>query len=392
MHVKKLKANNFRNILSQEIEFQKGINVLYGKNASGKTNALEAIYLFASGKSLRGSPEKDFIKKGEQFSRTAIEFESLLSPGISRNMSLTFLSGNRKIMKYAGMDVGKMSELLGHFRACVFTPDDLMLVRGAPEERRRFADISISQIRPRFVHCLNDYFKVLSQKNTILKNANITGKLDLDYLEVLNEQLAMSASVIVKQRYGFCESLVRHARKIYSDISDDKEIFGMKYISQTKVNFYDEEYTREAYMGLFKKNLDREIKYGMSLVGPQKDDIYFCVGKNCELSVEQNPEQNDELLFDGNYNARTFGSRGQQRSVVLSLKLAQGELFRELCGEYPVFLLDDVFSELDYARRSYILSNTENKQIIITCCDCDILGGFSDYKGIYVENGEYGNG
>lgn len=391
MYVKSILANNFRNISMQEIKFCKGINVLYGKNASGKTNALEAIYLFASGKSLRGSPEKDFIKKGEKMSKLTIDFESESAAGLTRSMSMTFLPGNKKIMKYGVSDVPRMSELLGHFRACVFTPDDLQMVRGAPEERRRFTDISISQIRPRFVHCLNSYFRILSQKNTILKNANITGKIDHDYLDVLNEQLASAASVIVKQRSGFCEKLSEYARDIYGSISDDRESFGMRYVSHTKHSFDDEEFTKDAYIKLFKKNAEREIKYGMSLVGPQKDDIYFCIGKNCEISLNKEIEENEDIIFDEGFNARAFGSRGQQRSVVLSLKLAQGELFREMCGEYPVFLLDDVFSELDLARRSYILSNTENKQIIITCCDCDILGNFSDYHGIYVEDGKYGN-
>lgn len=389
MQVKSIEASNFRNIGMEEIKFSDGINVLYGKNASGKTNALEAIYLFASGKSLRGSPEKDFIKRGEKSARIMIDFESDMLPGISRSMSMMFLPGNRKIMKYGFTDVPRMSELLGHFRACVFTPDDLQMVRGAPEERRRFTDISISQIRPRFVHCLNDYFKILAQKNAILKEANISGKIDTDYLDVLNEQLASSASIIVKQRSGFCEKLYEYARDIYGSISDDKESFGMRYVSHTKHSYADEEYTKEAYIKLFKKNTDREIKYGMSLVGPQKDDIYFCIGKNCDLAMNSAIDENDDILFDEGFNARGFGSRGQQRSVVLSLKLAQGELFHDMCGEYPVFLLDDVFSELDLARRSYILSNMGSKQIIITCCDCDVLGTFSDYYGIRVEDGKY---
>ena len=388
MQVTKITAQNFRNISECEIEFKKGINVLYGKNASGKTNALEAIYMFASGKSLRGSPEKDMIKNGCPNGKIGIEFVSEKSEGITRSMSVSFLGNNRKVMKYGYSDVPRMSDMLGHFRACVFTPDDLSLVKGAPEERRRFADISISQISPRFVHCLNDYFRVLAQKNAILKKHTATGNIDRDYLCILNEQLAKSAGVIVKQRYGFCQKLFCHAQKIYSDISDDKESFGMRYISQTKENFSDEEYTREAYMQLFTKNTERELKYGVSLIGPQKDDIYFCVGKNCELEARED----EDSIFESCYTAKSFGSRGQQRSVVLALKLAQGELFREICGEYPVFLLDDVFSELDYARRSYILSDIDNKQIIITCCDCDILGGFEDYHGIYVENGRYGGG
>ena len=279
-----------------------------------------------------------------------------------------------------------MSELLGHFRACVFTPDDLLLVKGGPEERRRFIDISISQISPRFVYCLNEYSKLLSQKNTILKNAASGACLDKVYLSVLNEGLAKAASVIVKQRSGFCENILRYAQDIYSDISGSSELFGMKYYSQTKKNFSDEEYTKNLYLELYEKNFESELRNGMTLVGPHRDDIHFYVGKEENIVPD---EKSGDIVFDNSFAARSFGSRGQQRSVVLALKLAQGELFREKCGEYPVFLLDDVFSELDSVRREYILSNTENRQIIITCCDCDILGSFKNYNGIYVENGKY---
>ncbi len=388
MYVKSIYAKDFRNISEEKIEFENGINVLYGKNASGKTNALEAVYLFASGKSLRGSPEKDFIKKGCENAKISIEYASSKSADFSRNMSMTFLRGNKKIMKYGGVDVPRMSELLGHFRACVFTPDDLLLVKGSPEERRRFIDISISQISPRFVYCLNEYAKLLSQKNVILKNAMISGKLDKVYLSVLNDGLARAASVIVKQRAGFCENLLRYAKDIYRDISHDTELFGMKYSSQTRKNFSDEQYTKDAYIALYEKTLDTELKNGVTLVGPHRDDIHFYVGKD-EKNVENSENNSFEVTFDSSYAAKAFGSRGQQRSVVLSLKLAQGELFREKCGEYPVFLLDDVFSELDSARRDYILSRTADRQVIITCCDCDILGSFKDYRGIYVENGKY---
>ena len=394
MYVKKLYAKNFRNIKDEQITFQSGINVLYGKNASGKTNALEAVYLFASGKSLRGSPEKDFISKGESSAKISLDFCSSRNMDVCRSMSLSLLGGNRKIMKYGYSDIPKMSEFLGHFRACTFTPDDLMLVKGSPEERRRFADISISQISPTFVRCLNDYPKILSQKNAILKKAQISGNIDKVYMEILNTKLAESSAVIVKQRAGFCENLQKYAKDIYRNISDEREIFGMKYVSRTKKNYGDEEFTKNAYFDIFSKGLEREMKYGVSLEGPHKDDIYFYIGKDAELErferdCENGSATDDEIILDTSFMARAFGSRGQQRSVVLSLKLAQGELFRELCGEYPVFLLDDVFSELDYARRSYILSNTQNKQIIITCCDCDILGSFTDYNGIKVSDGKY---
>ncbi len=393
MQVNRIVAENFRNIVSQEICFQNGINVIYGKNASGKTNLLEAIYFFASGKSLRGSAEKDFIRRGEKLARISVEYETMGSPGYMRNLSVAFFGGNKKAMKCGGAEVAKMSELLGRFRACVFTPDDLALIKGSPEERRRFADISVSQMRPRFVRCLNDYFRVLSQKNVFLKSAQNSQNINFDYLEILNEQLAKAAGVIVKQRAGFCKSIYKYAKEIYREISGEKELFGMKYVSQTKKNYEDEEYTKNAYMELFKKNTERELKYGISLVGPQKDDITFYLGKDTDINLQSTESaESPEIypkLFESGITAKSFGSRGQQRSAVLALKLAQGELFREICGEYPVFLLDDVFSELDEARRKYILSHASEKQIIITCCDCDILGNFSDYNGIKAFNGQY---
>ncbi len=390
MNVKTLYAKQFRNISDEQIEFENGINVLYGKNASGKTNALEAIYLFASGKSLRGAAEKDFIQKDTDKARISIDYSTEKSPDRTKNMTMTFLKGNRRLMKYCGADVAKMSEFLGFFRSCVFTPDDLLLVKGSPEERRRFIDISISQISPRFVYCLNSYMRLLSQRNILLKTANIGKGLDKDYLFVINEQLSNLASVIVRQRAGFCENIYEYASKIYSDISSESELFGMKYISQTRKNYSDEKFTKNAFLELYEKNLEAEIKNGITLTGPHRDDLYFYVGKKDEILDEEEKYQNSpESIFDRYTTARAFGSRGQQRSVVLSLKLAQGELFYNKCGEYPVFLLDDVFSELDERRRNYILSQNKGKQIIITCCDCDVLGTFRDYNKIHVQNGQF---
>lgn len=384
MYIKKLTAKNFRNIEGAHVEFEPGINVLYGQNASGKTNALEGIYLFASGKSLRGSPEKDFIRRGAEVAELSMEFCSDMSPDSTRYMSYRFYKGNKKSMRYGGVEVPRMSEFLGLFRSCMFTPDDLLLVKGSPEERRRFIDISVSQISPRFVHYLNDYARLLSQKNMLLRAYAVNGKIDKDYLFILNEKLAECSGVIVKQRSGFCENLYKYASGIYSNLSEGKEALGMKYVSQSKHDYGDEEYTKRAYLELYEKSYESDLRNGVCTVGPHRDDIHLYIGKN-----EGESDLFEGELYNSGHTARAFGSRGQQRSAVLALKLAQGELFREICGEYPVFLLDDVFSELDYARRKYILSETENRQVIITCCDCDVMGEFRDYHGIWVEDGKY---
>lgn len=389
MYVKSLAAWQFRNIQSEEIRLEKGVNVLYGKNASGKTNALEALYLFASGKSLRGSAERDFIRHGAEYARIHLTYVSERSPDAERRMSMTFMKGNRKALRCDGAEVARLSEFLGRFRSCVFTPDDLALVKGSPDERRRFMDSSLCQIRPRFVRCLNDYARLLAQKNNVLKNAKVTGSFDKTYMDVLNEQLAAAAGVIVRQRSAFCERLYEQAKPIYREISGGSETLGLKYVSQTKKNYADEAYTSAAYRRLFENALETEVRNGVALTGPHRDDVLFSIGKDSDLEKELQAAEKEADLSAPTYAAKSFGSRGQQRSVVLALKLAQGELFYALCGEYPVFLLDDVFSELDARRRDTILSHMRDKQVVITCCDGDVLQSVGKYHGIYVENGTY---
>ncbi len=380
MYVKELRAVNFRNIEEAKISFDKGINLLFGENAAGKTNALEALYLFASAKSLRQSSERDFIRRGFDFANISLDYVSDTTPDTTRNMAISYLRGNKKNMRYGGMSALRVSEFLGHFRACAFTPDDISLIKGAPEERRRFIDISISQISPRFVHCLNSYMRLLSQKNLLLRRAQAGETPDKVYLSVLNEKLSDTAAVIIKQRFGFCQSIYKYAKSLYGEISKERESFGMRYISQTKKNFDDEKYTKEKLLELFEKTAESEIKSGMATVGPHRDDVYFYIGEGSAA---------DEEFFDSSHTARYFGSRGQVRSAVLALKLSQGELFHELLSEYPAFLLDDVFSELDTCRREFILERCAGRQVIITCCDSDILGDFRSYNGIFVKNGKY---
>ena len=173
MYISSLYLSNFRNVSEQNISFQKGINVLYGKNASGKTNALEAVYLFASGKSLRLSPERNFIRRGQEAAKLLLEYKSDKRAGESQ-MSYTFTHKEGKFMKYNGVPVLKTSEFLGLFRACVFTPDDLTIVKGSPEERRRFIDISLCQMSPRFIRYLNDYSSLKEQYPSSFSFGKIT--------------------------------------------------------------------------------------------------------------------------------------------------------------------------------------------------------------------------
>lgn len=395
-----LVAENFRNIAFAAVDFHKGINVLCGENAAGKTNALEAIFLFAAGKSFRTSKEREFIRHGERAAKINIGYvRERATAGIpgapekTEHMMIRYVaSGNSKAikqMKFNGIDINRTSEFLGKFRAVLFTPDHLNLVKGAPEERRRFADIALYQIRPRYIYCLNEYAKILDQRNAFFKNpAARNGIYDSALLAVLNEQLAHAAAIVTKQRYGFCCRIAERAAEIYDRLTNETERLCIAYISSARCDYEDEETIRNKYLELYSGNVNAELKAGTTLYGPHRDDLHIFIGKNgsCEILPEPMPEKEGTA----DYPARTFGSQGQQRSAVLALKLAEGELFRALTGEYPLFLLDDLFSELDEKRKNYLLEVLCDKQVIITCCDETIFRGMEDKINlIHVKNGEF---
>ncbi len=396
-----LQTENFRNLCENPPEFSDGINVLYGSNAAGKTNTLEAIYLFAAGKSFRTKSDKDFIKHGESFARASICFDEANVKG--RNMSVSFMNSGqnaKKAMFVEGNAVDRASEFLGNFRAVLFTPDHLELVKGAPEERRRLVDIALCQIRPGFVRALNSYSKVLSQRNNYLKNTKIRGhKADFDYLDVLNKQLALTGGVIIKQRGLYCESLGGYAGKAYQSISGEKESLFVKYVSKVSCeDLSDEKACCEALYQMYRKTSQRDAELGRTSNGPHKDELLIYIAKNEQdgeidkavLEAKGNLYDEDGLTGVSSFVARTFGSQGQQRSAVLAIKLAEGEIVKEKCGEYPVFLLDDLFSELDLARKNSLCRMLNERQCIITACDKASIPQLDTGRIILVSGGKYG--
>lgn len=401
MELKFLKTENFRNLCDNPPEFSPGMNVLYGSNAAGKTNTLEAVYLFAAGKSFRTKSDKDFIKHGEGFARAGICFDTLNIKG--RNMSVSFMNEGqtaKKAMFVEGGGVTRASEFLGIFRAVLFTPDHLELVKGAPEERRKLVDIALCQIRPSFVRALNDYSKVLAQRNNYLKNAKIRGqKVDFDYLDVLNSLLAAAGAVIIKQRGLYSESLCKYASDAYESISGQSESLFVKYATGIKCDeLRDEAACREALYELYKKSSPRDAEIGRTSNGPHKDELIIYISKNEHNSevaraisrakeLDENEGGFDEACA---FAARTFGSQGQQRSAVLAIKMAEGEIIKEKCKEYPVFLLDDLFSELDTERRYRLCKMLDGRQCIITACDRASIPRLDNSRIIPVSGGKYG--
>lgn len=349
---------NFRNNDTATLPFSEGVNVICGKNAAGKTNILEAVFFFAAGKSFRSCKERDMIRFGEQDAKIEIDFSG--SEG-THTLAASLSRRRKKEMFRDGIKICRLSEYLGKFRAVVFTPDHLSLVKGSPERRRRFLDIAICQNAPKYVALLNEYNRVLLQKNALLRSFEASPQL----LEVYNERLAYLGAQISVRRYRYLSRLGKAAEEIHSEMSSGTEQLTLRYISPISSTITSEEESEKAYLALYKAKTAAELKCGVSLVGSHKDDF--------ETQINAR-------------DARLFCSQGQQRSAVLSLKLAEGELSKFYTGEYPVFLLDDILSELDVGRRSFILGNLVGKQVIITACE-DIPTPVDNR--IFVENGKY---
>lgn len=395
MLIKKLETRNYRNLTGTLPPLSDGINVLCGQNAAGKTNTLEAMFLFACAKSFRTSREKELISRGAE----SADVQMTLQKGANlRHMSVNYTGNGASVTKHMSVDgfaVQKTSEFLGIFRAVLFTPDHLNLVKGGPEERRKLTDLALCQIRPRYVSALNEYEKVLSQRNAYLKKLKISGTApDKDYITVLSEQLSDAAAVVARQRCMFCDKLSEIAGNMYSQLTGEKEKLCVKYsgFAETQ-NLYDEKTASKILCGVYEKSLQSDLSLGRTFHGPHRDELMIYIAKDERAaSATLNPDKTDDdgkLARLTEWAARSFGSQGQQRSAVLAIKLAEGEIIKELTGEYPVFLLDDLFSELDSERRERLSELLSGKQTVITCCDVSHLPKNAGLNLIHVENGRY---
>ena len=344
MIIKRFKAEGFRNIDSCDITFEKGTNLILGNNAQGKTNAVEGIYTFARGKSFRASEDKELVGFSKEGFRIYIEYEDKTG---ENSLEYSFYGRERR-RKKNGYPIKSVKEMIGSFRAVLFYPDHLGLVKDSPEERRAFLNIAIGQCYPIYISRYSDYKNALENRNCLLKNASKGLFVDRDELLSWSYSLSEYSSYIYTERKEYIKKLEKYAKAIMRDISDGKEELSLIYKSDIKEDIDGSENIKEAYKKIFTEQIDREIIVGSSLFGPHRDDI--------------------EILINGK-SARHFASQGQQRSVVLAVKLAEGEVNREIYGEYPVFLFDDVLSELDEKRQSFVLSGMKDRQIIITSCE-----------------------
>ena len=334
MYITNIKLTNFRNYDEQEIELGKNINIFYGDNAQGKTNIIESIFLCSIGKSFRTNKENEMIKFNKDFSSIYVEYKKS-----DREGNIKIDLSNRKNIYTNGIKIKKLSDLLGNINTVIFTPDDINILRDGPSKRRRFLDIMIGQLRPNYIYLLNMYNKTLEQRNNYLKQIKEENKSE-DLLDIWDEKLIEYGVQIYNYRNEFIEKLKNKINNIHKKITSEKENIKIEYISNCE--------NKEIYLKWLKDRRKLDIIKGYTTKGIHRDDFNVYI--------------NDELV-------NVYGSQGQNRTVILSLKISEMQVIYDEIGEYPILLLDDFMSELDEKRRTNFIENIENNQVIITCTD-----------------------
>ena len=362
MIIKSLCLTNFRNYKQFVIDFNQDINILIGSNGQGKTNLIEAIYLLSVGKSFKTHINKQMIMFDCDFAKVKGE---IISNNKKRNLEIV-LGNDFKRAKIDDQDIYKISEYVGLLNVVVFTPDDLYLIKGSPSNRRRFIDLEISKISPIYVFNLSKYNGLLKERNKYLKVLNQRNQDCDEYLEVLDEQLAKLQVELIKKRLDFIKKLDDKVNLIYQKIAKrESEKIRLRYSC-----FIKEKLTYENILSLYIKNHHRDVQYMKSLLGIHKDDLKIYMNENL---------------------ADLFASQGQQRTIVLSLKIALIDLIKDEIGEYPILLLDDVLSELDQTRKNMLLDILNQKiQTFITTTSIDGINHqiVEKAKKIYIESGK----
>ena len=360
-----IKTLNFRNSLEADVNFTDGVNVLVGNNAQGKTNLLEAVYMFSLGKSFRAAKESDLVNFDCNEAKVSLSYRENSRSDL-QNITMKIGKNRRRVIEINGLKIGKLSEMIGAFRAVLFCPEHLSLVKEGPSMRRSYLDVAISQFRPVYLRSLQRYYAILEQRNKLIKGAEDDRRLFDSTVDIWSAQLAHEAAIIASYREKYVKLVHAAVSEIIKNMSGEKELIEISYSGSGKLEDYSDLHANEErFLKLLTENHDREIGAGVTLWGVHKDDIDIRINSR---------------------EARKFASQGQQRSIALALKLAEGEICRQETGDFPVLLLDDVLSELDSKRRNFLLSSVSGRQVIMTTCeDAD----FGDVNKITVENGKY---
>jgi len=344
--LKKIELSQYRNYESLRLETDHMVNIFIGPNAQGKTNLLEAIFVLALARSHRTSRDRELIRWNSATARAYGEAERRHG---RVTLEIVFTEQGKRA-KVNGLEQRRLSEFVGTLNVVMFAPEDLEIVKGAPGVRRRFLDMEIGQIHPGYLHAMQQYGKVLMQRNRYLKTAGPGARSGL--LEVWDEQLAAWGVKLMKKRQHFIVTLQRWAASIHAGITGGREELAVEYRPSFEMEEGEEEAVlADRFMVKLSQAREQELRRGMTLVGPHRDDL---------------------VLRINGMEAQTYGSQGQQRTAALSLKLAEIELIREETGEYPVLLLDDVLSELDRSRQTMLIDTFQHKvQTFITTTSLD---------------------
>lgn len=356
MIIKSLEIADYRNYDSLHIDFSSGTSILYGDNAQGKTNILEAIYMSATTKSHKGTKDKDVVnfRKEEAHIRTYLEKE-----GIETRVDMHLRKNKSKGIAIDGQKIKKAAQLLGLLNVVFFSPEDLSIIKNGPAERRRFVDMELCQLDQFYLYNLNNYNKIVNQRNKLLKDMYFNPSLR-DTLNIWDSQLISFGSKIIERRQLFVEQLNEIILEIHRKLSGGRENLVIQYEPDVLIDEYEKK------MSL---NQERDVKLKQTSTGPHRDDFSFVVG---------------------DIDIRKFGSQGQQRTAALSLKLSEIELVKKMTRDNPVLLLDDVLSELDSNRQNYLLSTIGDIQTIITCTGLDefVNNRFEIDKVFHIESGK----
>jgi len=344
MYISKIKLYNYRNYIEQEINLDKGVNVFYGLNGEGKTNILEAVYLNAIGKSFRTSKDKELINFNKELAKTEIEYVTKKREG-----KINITISDKKDIILNGIKVNRLSEFLGNINIVLFNPDDILILKKGPGERRRFLDVMISQLRPKYVYYLSQYKKILEQRNIYLRQEN----KNYDLLDIWDEKLVTTGKEIQNYRNEFIEKIKEKINNTHKNITDEKEEIKIKYLSNLNEN-------------KLKEARNEDIERGYTSIGVHRDDF---------------------LVYINGKMVNQYGSQGQNRTAILSLKLSELEIVYEEIGEYPILLLDDFMSELDGNRRKKLLENIRETQVLITCTEKIEIDKFP-FKMFNIKDGE----
>lgn len=348
MILKRIELTNFRNYQHLSTRFYKGINIIYGDNAQGKTNLLESIYVLGITKSHRSFIDNNLIKTNE---KRAIVNGSINDGGLDIQLGVT-IENNKKILKLDNSQIKKVSDYISNMNIIIFYPDDLELLKGSPQVRRKYFNLELSQLYSNYYIILNDYNKLLRMRNEYLKNINNNSNSDMNYLDILTGYLIDKAIILIKMRYKYIEKVNAFCSNIYKDIMG-LEGFNIRYLPSIAIDIKDDTKTKTRLKEFYTSHLNYDIKMSSTSFGPHKDDYEFLLNDN---------------------NLKSYGSQGQQRIAVLCLKLSEIEIFKKYKDSTPILLLDDVFSELSDDKKNNLLKYiSKDIQTIITTTELSNL-------------------